>query len=148
MSVSHSITFKAFKFLTLLVALAGTIDASFTSGGYKGSGPLLKPEKFKKNFSLIKFIAITGARFISCPDLIKKYLVGVEMNISKIIFFCKCRRISLKLVIFLFCDLPACNKKADILTLTTALIAHIRSQFNHVFALLIPMPRFKSIHFC
>ena len=31
------------------------------------------------------------------------------MNIPIIIFFCKCRRIRLKLVIFLFYDLPACT---------------------------------------
>ena len=42
-------------------------------------------------------------------------------------------------MIFLFCDLPACNKKAEILPLTITLIAHLRSQFNHVFTLLIPM---------
>ena len=54
-----------------------------------------------------------------------------------------------KLVIFfLFNDQPACNKKADILPLTTTLIAHLRSQFNYVFALLIPLPRFESINFC
>ena len=50
---------------------------------------------------------------------------------------------------FLFHELPACNKKADILPLTNTLIAHyLRSQLNYVFALLIPMPRFKSIKFC
>ena len=39
MSVSLSITFKTFKFLTLFVALVGTIDAGDTGGGFKGSGP-------------------------------------------------------------------------------------------------------------
>ena len=39
-------------------------------------------------------------------------------------------------------DLPARNKKAEISPLTTALIAHLRSQFNHVFALLISMACF------
>ena len=53
-----------------------------------------------------------------------------------------------KTLIFLFHDLPACNKKADILPLTSTLIAYLRSQFNYVFALLIPMPRFKNINFC
>ena len=48
-------------------------------------------------------------------------------------------------MIFLVYDLPACNKKAEILPLATALIAHIRSQFNHVFALLISMSSFKSM---
>ena len=48
---------------------------------------------------------------------------------------------------FLFYDLPACNEKAKTLPLATALIAHLRSQFNHVFALLIPMPCFKNIIF-
>ena len=68
------------------------------------------------------------------------------MNISKIAF-CKCRRIKLKLAIFLFYHLPTCNKKAEILPLATALIAHLRSQFNYAFALLIPMPCFKSVNF-
>ena len=45
-----------------------------------------------------------------------------------------------------FSDLPA-FKKAEILPLATALIARLRSQFNHVFTLLIVMPgRFKSIN--
>ena len=52
------------------------------------------------------------------------------------------------MIFFLFYDLPACNKKAEILSLAIALKDHLRSQFNHVFALLIPMPRFKSINFC
>ena len=34
---------------------------------------------------------------------------------------------------FLFHDLPACNKKADISPSTTTLMAHLRSQFNYVF---------------
>ena len=71
--------------------------------------------------------------------------MGVGKNISKIIFFCKCRQIRLKLVIFLFYDLPVCNKRAEILPSATALMDHLRSQFNDVFALLIPMPRFNSI---
>ena len=53
-----------------------------------------------------------------------------------------------KFVIFLLYDSPACNEKNDILPLTTPLIAHFRSQFNHVFSMLIPMPRFKRINFC
>ena len=44
-------------------------------------------------------------------------------------------------MIFLFYDLPVCYEKADILPLTTALIAHFRSQFNHVFPPLIPIGR-------
>ena len=40
MCVSLSITFMAFKFLALFVALVGTIDAGVTSGGLKGSEPL------------------------------------------------------------------------------------------------------------
>ena len=51
-------------------------------------------------------------------------------------------------LIFLFYDVPACNNKAEIISLATALIAHLRSQFNYVFALLISMPHFKSIDFC
>ena len=51
MSVTLSITIKTFKFLTLFVALVGTIYAGVTSADFKGSGlPLLKPEKYKKNF--------------------------------------------------------------------------------------------------
>ena len=42
-----------------------------------------------------------------------------------------------KIYDFLFCDLPACNKKTEILPLATALVAHLRSQFDHVFAQLI-----------
>ena len=50
MFVSLSITLKTFKFLLLFVALIGTIDVGVTSDGYKGSGPLLKPENYKNNF--------------------------------------------------------------------------------------------------
>ena len=49
---------------------------------------------------------------------------------------------------FLFYHLPGCNKKAKILPLPTALIDHLRSQFNHGFVLLISMPRFSNINFC
>ena len=49
---------------------------------------------------------------------------------------------------FFIHDLPAWNKKADILPWTTTLIACWHSQFNYVFALLISMLRFKSINFC
>ena len=34
------------------------------------------------------------------------------------------------------------------LPLATALVVHLRSQFNHVFALLVSMLHFKSINFC
>ena len=34
-------------------------------------------------------------------------------------------------------DLPAFNKKAEILSFATVLTAHLRSPFNHVFALFI-----------
>ena len=115
MPVSLSHTLRTFKFLTLFGTLVGTIDAGVTSGRFKGTThPLLKPENCKKNFLHKKFHALTGARFISCPDFTVKSLVGVGMNISKIICFCKCRRIKLKLVIFLFYDLPTCNKMGDI----------------------------------
>ena len=81
LSVGLSNTAKTFNFLTLFVALIGTIDAGVTSGGFKGSGsPLLKPEKYKKNFYHIKFIAIAGSRSISCPDLLVKYSMRLEMN--------------------------------------------------------------------
>ena len=47
-----------------------------------------------------------------------------------------------------FPDLPACIKQAEMLPLATALIARLRSQLNHVFALLLVMPeRFKSINY-
>ena len=36
--------------------------------------------------------------------------------------------------IFLVYDLPACNKKGEILQSATALIADLRNQFNHVFS--------------
>ena len=52
-----------------------------------------------------------------------------------------------KLVIFLFYDSPVCNKKDDILPLTTALTTHFRSQFNHVIPPLIPMQCFKALIF-
>ena len=58
-----------------------------------------------------------------------KFSVGVGINFSKLSFFWKCRRIRLKLVIFLFYDLPACNKKTEILLLATVLIDQLRSQF-------------------
>ena len=40
-------------------------------------------------------------------------------------------------MIFLFYNLPVCNKKAEILLLATAFIANLRSPFSHVFELLI-----------
>ena len=49
---------------------------------------------------------------------------------------------------FLFPDLPACKKKAEILPLATALIACLHSQFDHAFTLLIVMSgHFKSINY-
>ena len=50
-------------------------------------------------------------------------------------------------MIRLFYDLLAYNKKAEILPLATALIAYLRSHFNHVFAHLMSMLRFKNIKF-
>ena len=47
-------------------------------------------------------------------------------------------------MIFLVYDLPACYKKAEILPLASALVVHLRSQFNHAFALLVSMPRLKQ----
>ena len=44
-------------------------------------------------------------------------------------------------------DLPACNKRIEILPLTTAHITNLNSQISHVFALLISMHRFISINF-
>ena len=71
------------------------------------------------------------------------------MNIYKIIsFFFNADEFLAKTCDFLFFDLQACNKKAEILPLATTLITHVRGQFIHVFALLISMPRFKSINFC
>ena len=100
---------QTFKFLSLFVALVGMIDADVARSEFRWSRPLLKPDLYKKNLKRIKFIAIAGARSISCPDLTAKYSVKMEMwdvveiNIFfKIILFCKCRRISLKFVIFLF----------------------------------------------
>ena len=62
MSVGISIILKAFKFLTLFVALGRTIDAGVTSGGFQESDPQLKQQKYKKNFKHLKFTSITGAR--------------------------------------------------------------------------------------
>ena len=87
MFVSLSITLEIFKFLTLVVALVGTNNAGVTSDGFKGSRPLLKPEKYKKNFLQIKVIAIAEARSIACSDLTIKYSVGAATNISKLSFF-------------------------------------------------------------
>ena len=41
---------------------------------------LFKAEKYKKNLSRIKFIAITGARSSFCPDLTVNHAVGLEME--------------------------------------------------------------------
>ena len=43
------------------------------------------------------------------------------------------------------------NKRTELLLLATSHITiahHLCNQFNHGFALLISMPRFKSIYFC
>ena len=39
------------------------------------------------------------------------------------------------------------HKKAEILPLATALKDHLRSQFNHVFAILLSVPRYKRVNF-
>ena len=44
MSAGLSITFTAFKFLSLFVSLVGKIGAGVISGGFKRSGLQLKPE--------------------------------------------------------------------------------------------------------
>ena len=72
--------------------------------------------------------------------------VSTKVTAPKLSFF-KAGELQVKLVIFLFYDLTACNYKTEILLLATALIAHLRSQFNHVFELLICMPRFERINF-
>ena len=65
-------------------------------------------------------------------------------NASKIIFISNADELGWNLRIFLFYDLLACNIKAKIFI---ALIAQLRSQFNHIFSLLLSMPHFKSINF-
>ena len=50
-------------------------------------------------------------------------------------------------MIFLFYDLTACNRNAEIVPLATTLTADLRNQFNYVFVLLISMTHFKSINF-
>ena len=45
MSVGLSITLKAFKFLTLFVALVRTIDAGVISGGFQEPRPLAQTEE-------------------------------------------------------------------------------------------------------
>ena len=47
-SVGLSITLKTFKFITLFVALVGTIDAGVTIGGFKGSGPNAQTGEIKE----------------------------------------------------------------------------------------------------
>ena len=69
------------------------------------------------------------------------------MKTCSIFFFFLCRRIRLKLVIFLFYNLLKCNKKAEILRLATVLIAHLRSKFSQGFEPIIFMPRFKTTNF-
>ena len=45
-------------------------------------------------------------------------------------------------------DLLVGNKaRTKVLPLTTAYIAHLRNQFDHVFTVLIFLPRFKTIYF-
>ena len=70
------------------------------------------------------------------------YLPNSSRKSRSIDPFPKIVRIALKLVFFY--DLPACNKKAEVLSLATVLISNLRSQFNHVFPILISMPRFKA----
>ena len=82
-------------------------------------------------------------------------LANYQSLLSNLVWICpfrqlsfstKCKRIRLKLFI-LFYDIPACNKRAEILPLATGDIAYLWSQSNHIFALPISMPRFKSINF-
>ena len=48
---------------------------------------------------------------------------------------------------FYFIDLPACDKKAEVIPVAPALVTQLRSQFNHIFTLLVSMPHFTSIKF-
>ena len=71
MSVGLSITLsqdiQVSNFVCSLIV--GTIDADVTSGESNWSGLLLlKPEKYKKNYYHIKFLALAGARSIYCAD--------------------------------------------------------------------------------
>ena len=90
MSVSLSITLKTFEFLTVFVALVGTIDAGGTSSGFKGSEPpLLKPDKHKKTLTY-KMHCNYWSKIRFLFRLNSKILGGggrVGMIISKIIFF-------------------------------------------------------------
>ena len=65
-----------------------------------------------------------------------------SLDTSKIVFFLMQTNQVKTCAFCLVHNLPACNKKAEILPLASALVAHLRSQFNHVFALLVSTPRF------
>ena len=52
------------------------------------------------------------------------------MSISTIIFFLMHTDLVKTSNFFLFYDLPACNEKAEMLLLATALITHLRNQFK------------------
>ena len=104
--------------------------------------PCFKPEKCKKNLSHIKFIAITEAKPTFCSALTVKYLVwmlgcGKNEHLFQKKFFCKCRRIKLKLCDFLIYNLTACNvvKKGWNFIIShrpQRQSAHLRCQFDHV----------------
>ena len=75
----------------------------------------------------------------------------VEINIFfKIILFCKCRRISLKFVIFCFKVYQLVIKRLKFYHSYRphSQSALLRSRLNHILALQIFMPQFKSINFC
>ena len=81
-----SISLKTFKFLTLFVAIVGTIDAGVTSGRLKS--PDLLPAQTGEIQEKLLTHKIYCNNWGKIYFLYKvKYSVGVRMNITKIIFF-------------------------------------------------------------
>ena len=77
--------------------IVGTTDADVTSGKSMWSGPPSSNRRNIRKTSNIKFIAITEATSISCPDLTVRYSEGLGMLGF---LFCKCKKSSLKFVNF------------------------------------------------
>ena len=68
--------FPFFFFLTF----QGLFQKILPVADTRDTDPQLEPENHKKNLKNSNFIAITKARFISCPDLTVKYLAGMGWN--------------------------------------------------------------------
>ena len=102
------------KKTTLFVALVGRIDADVTSGGFKKSGPPAQTGEIQEKLLTHKIHCNNWRKIHFLSRLNCKILGGGE-HPQNYLFFVKCKRIRLKLVIFYFIyDLAVCNKKADI----------------------------------